>query len=65
MTTNSYLASDKQICYLRLLLDKAFAKRIIHGLCLDRNHLNRVPREEASAAISTLKKLLDDCSVIN
>lgn len=49
-----YLATDAQKAYLRRLLDEAFAHRFTHGLCLDPHHLDRLPKTEASAAISAL-----------
>jgi hypothetical protein len=52
-------ATDPQLTYLRRLLDSCFAKRITHGLCLDRHHLDRVTVGQASAAIETLKGLLE------
>lgn len=55
----SYLATDRQRAYLKILLDQAFARRVTHGLRLDRNHLNRVTFAEASASIDTLKRLLE------
>lgn len=47
-------ATDAQLCYLRRLLDEAFGNRYTHGLCLDRHHLDRVTKSEASSAIDQL-----------
>ena len=58
--SSNYYVTDKQLWYLRRLLNEAFAKRIEHGLCLDPHHLSaRMPRTEASAAIGTLINLLN------
>lgn len=55
--SNSYYATDRQVWYLRLLLNEAFAARYTHGTCYDPNHLNdRMPRADVSAAIDTLVK---------
>lgn len=53
-------ATGPQIAFLRRLLDTAFAKRVEHGTCLDRNHLNRLSFSEASAAIDTIKARLEN-----
>jgi hypothetical protein len=47
-------ATDAQVSYLRRLLDIAFAAGHAHGMRLDRHHLDRVTRSEASAAIAAL-----------
>lgn len=50
-----YYATDAQISYLGILLDQAFVHHFEHGLCLDRHHLDSIPREHASLAIAALK----------
>jgi hypothetical protein len=47
-------ATDRQINFLRKLLDESFAHQYAHGLCLDRHHLERVTKFEASNAIGLL-----------
>lgn len=47
-------ATDKQIRYLAILLNEAFANLYSHGLCLDPRQLARTTREYASAAIAQL-----------
>jgi hypothetical protein len=53
-----YYATDPQKAYLRRLLDECFAKGVPSGTGLDRHHLERVTRTEASAAIDTMRKAL-------
>lgn len=51
-------ATDAQINYLRILLNRAFVLHINHGLCHDANHLDRVFKADASNSIATLKRLI-------
>ena len=53
----AYRASDRQVAYLRRLLDQAFAARIESAY--DRHHLDRVTSAEASAEIDRLKQALE------
>ena len=47
-------ATDAQRDYLRRLLDEAFVHHYAHDTGLDRHHLGRVSKREASAAIDRL-----------
>jgi len=51
-------ATDKQLAYLRILLNRAFVLHIHHGFCLDVNHLDNVKKDYASNVIGTLKTLI-------
>jgi len=54
----SPMITGPQECYLRRLLNEAFAKRVDHGMRLDSHHLNTMTLDAARVAIDRVKDAL-------
>jgi hypothetical protein len=57
LEASGYYATDKQIAYLRGLMNQAFAKGITTGYVV--NDWSSIPKREASKMIDDVKRQLD------